>query len=357
MANKKDYHIEQEEQEVDITTVIDDMFNGLIRFWWLMLIIISLCASLFYFRARRAYVPSYSAYTTFTVNTVQAYEYNANNYNRTAASQIGKVFPYLLTSDVLNELVAEDLGTASVEGTINATVVNKTNLVTLTVVSNDAQKAYDILQSVIRNYPQVSEYVLGDISLNRLDESGLPQAPTNPPAFLKDARKGSLVGVAVCLLFLFFYAVTRMTVRSEDDLRKVFSIECLGSVPAAKFKRRNKGQVQSDRVVMDSKGIPSIFIESLRTIRTRVEKSARENDIKTFLVSSAIPSEGKSTIAVNLAMSLVHKERSVILMDCDMRNPSIAQTLGIRPGRKQVYDLLTGNAQICCSSAAAIMIM
>lgn len=346
MANKKDYHIEQEEQEVDITTVIDDMFNGLIRFWWLVLIIISVCASLFYFRARRVYVPSYSAYTTFTVNTVQAYEYNANSYNRTAASQIGKVFPYILTSDVLNELVAEDLGTASVEGTIKATVVNKTNLVTLTVVSNDARKAYDILQSVIRNYPQVSEYVLGDISLNRLDESGLPQAPTNPPAFLKDARKGVLVGVAVSFLFLFFYAVTRMTVRSEDDLRKVFSIECLGSVPAAKFKRRNKGQVQSDRVVMDSKGIPSIFIESLRTIRTRVEKSARENDIKTFLVSSAIPSEGKSTIAVNLAMSLVHKERSVILMDCDMRNPSIAQTLGIRPGRKQVYDLLTGNAQI-----------
>ena len=346
MTNKKDYNIEQEEQEVDITRIIDDMFNGLVRFWWLMLIIISVCASMFYYQARRNYVPSYSAYTTFTVNTVQAYEYNANSYNRTAASQIGKVFPYLLTSDVLQELVAEDLGTETVEGTITATVVNKTNLVTLTVVSNDAQKAYDILQSVIRNYPQVSEYVLGDVRLNRLDESGLPVFPTNPPALLKEARKGIIAGIILCFVFLFFYAVTRMTVRSEDDLRKVFSLECLGSVPAAKFKRRNKGQVQAGRIVMDSKGIPSIFIESLRTVRTRVEKCARDNQIKTILVSSAIPSEGKSTIAVNLAMSLVHKERSVILMDCDMRNPSIAQTLGVRTGEKSVYDLLTGNAQI-----------
>ena len=73
MTNKKDYNIEQEEQEVDITRIIDDMFNGLVRFWWLMLIIISVCASLFYYQARRNYVPVYSAYTTFTVNTVQAY--------------------------------------------------------------------------------------------------------------------------------------------------------------------------------------------------------------------------------------------------------------------------------------------
>lgn len=53
----------------------------------------------------------------------------------------------------------------------------------------------------------------------------------------------------------------------------------------------------------------------------------QENGQKILLVSSAIPGEGKTTVSVNLAVSLAQKGRRVLLIDCDFRNPSVAKTL------------------------------
>ncbi len=180
---------------VDISAVIDDIWNGILRYWWLFLVLISLGASLLYFNARRNYAPYYTASSTFTVNASAGVNFSEGSYNQTAAAQMGKVFPYLLTSEVLNRIVAEDLGLDSVPGTVSASAMEDTNLVTIQVNASDPQMAYNILQSVLKNYPQVSEYVIGDVKLNLMDETGVPmfqqtclpskmQRPREQPAVL-----------------------------------------------------------------------------------------------------------------------------------------------------------------------------
>lgn len=67
----------------------------------------------------------------------------------------------------------------------------------------------------------------------------------------------------------------------------------------------------------------SIVAEAYRTLRTNIQYSSFDKEIKTIVITSADPSEGKSTVAGNLALSFAQNEKSVILVDCDLRKPSI----------------------------------
>ncbi|WP_346913693.1 CpsD/CapB family tyrosine-protein kinase [Clostridium sp.] len=67
----------------------------------------------------------------------------------------------------------------------------------------------------------------------------------------------------------------------------------------------------------------SIVAESYRTLRTNLQYSSFDSDYKVIVITSSNPSEGKSTVAGNLALSLSEGDRRVILIDCDLRKPTL----------------------------------
>ena len=67
----------------------------------------------------------------------------------------------------------------------------------------------------------------------------------------------------------------------------------------------------------------SISAEAYRTLRTNIQYSSFDKEIKTMVVTSSEPGEGKSTTAGNIALSFAQSEKSVILIDCDLRKPSL----------------------------------
>lgn len=331
---------EQEQKRadlIDITEVIDDVWKGIVKFWWLFFVLTSICASLLYFRARRAYSPVYTAYATYIVTSNDMYNYS-EAYNQKTAEQIGEIFPYILSSDVLTQIVAEDLGLDKLPGVISASVMEATNLITVRAQSSKPQMAYDLLDAVIDNYPKVAEYVIGETGMSIMDESGVPTYPDNPPAFKRDAVKGAVFGFGLALLAVVFYAFTRSTIKKEEDLKKYLNIKCLGVLPKARFKKR--GKVKNSYVLLDNEKIPPAFVEASRTVRTRLEKTLQEKDIHTFLITSGIAGEGKTTVACNIALALTQRGYSVLLIDGDMRKPAVAKTLGIEPGEEGLYEVL-----------------
>lgn len=84
-------------------------------------------------------------------------------------------------------------------------------------------------------------------------------------------------------------------------------------------------------------------VEEYRTLRTAIELMNQGREAKTILITSPGPGEGKSTIVVNLGLLFWELGRNVLLIDCDLRMPSLHKTFGLR-NTKGITDLLVGNA-------------
>jgi len=341
MQNNNTVSVQDNEIEIDLFQLFVDMWNGLKRNGWLYLALMSIMGTIAFFAARMLYSPYYEAYTTFTVNTVSTVSYNSRNQKNTVTNKMGKIFPFILTSDALKSIVIEDMGYSDSDtfpAEIEASVVKDTNLVTLKVKSDEPQIAYDTLRSVLRNYPSISDVAIGEVTLKQMDESGFPMEPANTPRSRIIAAAAMLLTLVLCLAWLAFKSVTRRTIRTEEELTRYFNAEYLGNMPSVVFKKRSKNQNQT--VTIDAEGIPFAFVEAIRTIRHRVEREAQKHKAKVIVVTSALQSEGKTTTSTNLAIALANRKHNVLLVDGDLRNPSILSALGMEPTKKGVVDLL-----------------
>lgn len=326
----------QEENLIDIVEILNDYFRIFRRMLVWILLLTIVCSVLFYVRARMHYVPYYTASSTFTIN-IQEDQSGGNMtqttsfYDNETAEQMAKTFPYILTSGVLRRKVAKDLGVAVVTGNVKASVAENTNLFTISVTDTDPERAYDTLQSVIENYPTVSEAIVGKTSMKMLDETGVPENPDNPRGFKMNAVKGAVVGFALGLCWCALLVITRRTIRKESDIRKWMNTRCLGAIPQITSKRRSKN-TSGPRVLLTEPKVEEKLQEPMRMLRNKIEYYAREYCKKIFLVTSALAGEGKSTVAVNLAVSLAQSGHKVALIDCDLRHPSDRRILGLEDG-------------------------
>lgn len=339
--------VQDDELEINLHQLVVDLWNGLLKNGWLYLSIMSIVGTIAFFAARMSYSPYYEAYTTFTVNTVSTVSYNSRNQKNSVTNKMGKVFPYILTSDALKSIVIEDMGYSDAEtfpAEITASVVKDTNLVTLKVRAADPQIAYDTLRSVLRNYPSISDVAIGEVTLKQMDESGFPQEPANTDGSRKYAAIAMGVTFLLCMAWLAFKSMTRRTIRTEEDLTRYFNAEYLGNMPSVVFKKRSKNQTPT--VTIDAEGIPFAFVEAVRTIRHRVEREAQKCGAKVILVTSALQSEGKTTTSTNLAIALANRKHNVLLVDGDLRNPSILPAMGIAPAEKGVVDVLSEKTRV-----------
>ena len=157
-------------EKIDLTNVMLDVYHGVKRLWWLFIGLIIICAVQSYFSVSTSYQSKYVASATVSVTSVGGMDY----VNAQSAQQMAEVFPYILTSGVLKDVVAEDMGLDSMPGSIDVKADDGTNLLTISVSGNDPQMAYKTLKSVIKNYPKVAEFVLGETKLTILDETGIP---------------------------------------------------------------------------------------------------------------------------------------------------------------------------------------
>lgn len=90
---------------------------------------------------------------------------------------------------------------------------------------------------------------------------------------------------------------------------------------------------------------PFAYEEAYKTLRTNLSFASIRKQYKKIIITSAIPNEGKSTVAVNLAMTLAESGARVLLIDCDLRNPTMRRLLRVRSDLKAgLTSLLTGEA-------------
>ena len=330
----------EETEKIDIISLAGDFLYGLKKLWLLILVLTLAGAGISYFRTSYTYTPQYVVSATMSVTAPGGQYIGAQT-----ASQMAEVFPYILTSGVLEDVVAREMGMDSVPGSISATAEEGTNLLTMSVTSDDPQMAYDILHTVIDCYPEVAEFVLGNTSLTILDETGVPSDTQKEVVVRGSYRRGAVMGAGAGLVILCLYILLKKTVKSKDKLKSQINLPDMGSLPYIRNKKRKK-KPEQNKVSLINERTPASYQEAMRRLRIRVLKEVEENQTKTIMVTSSIPGEGKTTVAVNLAISLVRQGKKVVLVDCDLRNPSIADFLGITEQRPGIDSVLHKKAAV-----------
>lgn len=314
--------MDNEYPKIDLISLIRGLVKSTVNMLAPGVAIIVLMTALMLFRTWRGYYPRYQASASFTVQMKNPFYATQQYYNNSVAQQMAKTFPQILTSGLLSDKIMEDMGIASVPS-ITASAVGETNIFTLTVTAADPQQAYDVLQSAIANYPEVAEFVVGSTELSILDESGVPTAPVNSPAYMRNAVIGAFTGAVLWGCLAFVYWATHRTVADEEELGKLVNLPCIGKLPKVRLPKGTACPLINEG--NDKFG----FNESVRLLRIRVERALAKTGGKMLLVTSTLPNEGKTTVSVNLAVALAQKGKKVLLVDCDLRNPSVGRIFGI----------------------------
>lgn len=321
------------------------ILTGIKKHWYIIAVLAGICCVGFTLYSYAAYTPQYTAAATFTVtpkgDSLSAYTSISSN---ASTQQLEKTFPYIITSAPLTRVVAEDLGLSDVPGTLTATAVEDTNLFTITVTSSNYETAYNVLKSVINNYPSVAEYVVGATDLVLVVPPSASSTPINPISYREKALIGTAVGALLGLLIVFFLENLSHTVRHPDEIRKLLNNQRLGSI--VKVVKKKSSHSTGSLTIDDAHTDPR-FKESVFSIRNKIIKLCADQKINSVMVASTTTNEGKTTVAANLAIALAKKHYRTVIIDCDLRNPTVRQQLNIPESCSLgIVDVITGGCSL-----------
>jgi len=198
------------------------------------------------------------------------------------------------------------------------------------------RQLYELFYSRMRETAQT-----GDLeSVN----ARIVQAAVVPTVSIKPRKKVAVMmafalSLAAGIAVAFLLEQLSKTIRSLSEVEDKIGLRVLGSVP--KLSSRASKQAATAVLVEQGQG----FSEAIRTIRTGLSLLDLDDPNKVILVTSSIGGEGKSTVAMNLALSFAKVER-VLLFDGDMRRPSIARELNLDRSTPGLPELLASKANL-----------
>jgi succinoglycan biosynthesis transport protein ExoP len=213
---------------------------------------------------------------------------------------------------------------AATQGQIEATQADVERLLALPSRTAAQEQELQTLQSrlvaVRQTYAQLLQFSSNSAAnLLSVVEPAVPITDPASPRVLLNTVLAMALGllVAVGLAFLFEYLDD--TVKSPDDVREIAGAPTLGVI--ARMKADRKLGVKQHLVTLVAPR--SSVAEAFRTLRTNLEFASVDKALGSLLFTSAIPAEGKTTIASNTAVAFAQAGKRVILLDADMRRPGV----------------------------------
>ena len=188
------------------------------------------------------------------------------------------------------------------------------------IIKREVDTNRQLYDSLLQRFKEVG--VAGDVRSNNISIIDRAEVPGGryAPSLSRNLAMGLLLGLVLGVLLAFVLEFLDDTLKTPEDIEQRLKLAVLGIIP--RLVKQTPDQAVKD--------LRSAFSESYRSVRTALQFSTDHGVPKTLLVTSASPSEGKSTTALALARNFAQMGKRVLLIEADLRNPSLHKSLGVR---------------------------
>jgi capsular exopolysaccharide synthesis family protein len=210
----------------------------------------------------------------------------------------------------------------------------------------DGYQVYDQVRSRFMEINLSAQVETNNVRIHEMAQ--VPARPLKPDLRLNLAL-GGFLGLLLGLGLAFLVEQLDNTVKGREDVERFTGVPCLGMIPSIpgqrQRRRRSKDATlrQRDFYVMENP--KSQASEAMNTIRTNLMFIAPERRVRTILVTSGSPWEGKSTVVIALGITMARFGSRTLLVDTDMRRPRLHRTFGLEAERG-LSTLLLGGERI-----------
>ena len=244
--------------------------------------------------------------TTITQNDILLNQKLVETYSKIIKSK-------LVLEQVISETgvtyTAEELGE-----NVNVEAYENTEMLKISVTDQDPELAASIANSIAQVFSgEIAKiYQINNISV--VDVAVTPEEVSNN-TLKRDLLIALFISIfgTIGVVFVVYYFDD--TVKLTDDLEEEIGMPVVAKVFKSDIGSKNNRKIE----LLAQKYPKSVVSESIKTLRTNLQFSSVDEDIKTILITSSIPGEGKSFISANLAISFAQTDKKVLIVDCDMR--------------------------------------
>ena len=308
--------------DIDFRSIFKDLLRNALY--------IILAALIGFFALSGYYALTYKPeYTSTSVLAVSVKNNNGTAYSSLyLTKEMAGIFTEVFESDALKKRIAADMSVGSVDGTITVDIVEETNLITLRVVADTPKNAYLIINSALRNYDTVSDYLFTNANIDILKNPSIPYSPSNTQNHRSQCILAGLLAAFAVAAAVALLSFLRPTVKNLRAAKKNLDGNVIGTIPYIKksghtFRRSKSKKVQKTAALITSFSTGMPFIESTKRISTIIRHTMQNNGDKIIVVTSVAENEGKSTFAANMALSIAQKNFKVLLIDTDLKKPAM----------------------------------
>lgn len=313
-------------KNISIYSLCKDIWRNL----WLIIIIACLGVMGMYTYIKDSYVPQYTSSAIYVVTPKQSSGYVYNN--KRFAESVIEVFQNLMYTDIMRNRIMEELHVTNLDATMSVELITETNLMKITVIDDDPIIAFKTIEAIMDNYDELSEYLNSDAVFDTLKAPTVANNPNNALTPQKNSETAGVICGILALLVIATINIFRRTIKTEDAVEDVLDTTLLGTIYHEKKQRTLKSKIKQSvkSLLITSPIITTKFIEAINNIRIKMEyEHERRPGKNVYMITSVSENEGKSTVSINVALSLAKEGKKVIVIDADMRKPAIYKMLDI----------------------------
>lgn len=254
-------------------------------------------------------------------------------------TKLVSTYSELIKSELILQQVIDNLNLdmtyAQLNKNVSVSTEDNTMLLTIKVKNANPEKAAEIANKIADVFTKETVKRFGITNISVWGEAKVPNSPSNM-TMTRDMLLAGLIAVfgVLAIAFLIFYFDD--TVKYTEDIADRVGLPVAGKVVKNDIARKTHtasvhvANTSSDKSTTTSGAkIPSELVvekhpkaavsESIKSLRTNLQFTSVDEDLKTILITSSLPGEGKSFVSINLAASFAQTDKKVLLIDCDLR--------------------------------------